>query len=617
MEFLEKMFLSVLNMSITASLVAVAVIIARLLLRKSPKVFSYALWSAVLFRLVCPFSFSSRLSLLGFMPLARTGASPTRYIPQDAGMIKLPAVYIAWDNINSAFNGSIPAAAAPLAKLNPMEALVAIGTLIWLAGIAVMLVYAAVTYLRLKKRISMATLVSGNIYESDLIRGPFVCGFVKPKIYLPLNLTGDEREYILLHEKTHIQRFDHIVKLVAFLALSLHWFNPIMWLCFSLMTRDMEMSCDERVFQKTSGLKVTSYSRSLLALASQKKVPAPGPLAFGESNVKARIKNILDYKKPAFWIVIASMVAVIILTVMLVSNPVNAIGILEHPKSFLSESMLRSTAKVRIVNNITGDEYILIDAREVGQAISIIENIRISKKEINMSRSEETDSRYSIYLYYGTDDAAEEYNCIVHIDPVWVNNNVKPSLRFNLVNRKDTLGRLESLISGIKKKASYDVKFLMENKTQYVGNHVKVSALLNGMPLPQGVTRGILELLTSEPPYGVIYHYDLIDDKIEVGEEQFLRNSILLFALIDNVDEITHLGHWNDKSLSSTAFEYTYTRSDAEKIVGGDVRQFAESEEKLAELIEIVKMLAINSPNTATEDRNFQAQHHTEAYMKQ
>jgi len=596
MELLKSVFLSVLNMSVTASLVAVAVIIARLPLKKSPKVFSYALWSVVLFRLVCPFSFSSRLSLLGFMPSSQAGSAPARYIPEDAGMIKLPLVDIAFKRINAAFSSSIPPAAAPLAKLNPMDILIFLGALIWLTGMAVMLVYAAIAYLRLKRRISTATLVSENIYESDLIRSPFVCGFVKPKIYLPLSLMGEEREYILLHEKTHIQRLDYIVKLVAFLVLALHWFNPIMWLCFSLMTRDMEMSCDERVIQKTSGLKVTSYSRSLLALASQKKMPAPGPLAFGESNVKARIKNLLDYKKPAFWLIIASIAIVAVLTVMLVSNPVSGMNILEHPESFLGEKILRSTSKVRIVDNATGDEYILTDANKIGQVTAIIEKMRISKKEISRSRNQEHDSRYSIFLYYDTDDANEEYNCVLHIDPVWVDNNVKPSLRFNLVNRKETLSRLEDLIADIIRRTSYDVKFLMENKTQYVGNHVKVGSLLNGMPLPEGVTRGILELLTSEPPYGVIYHYELTDDTIEVGEEQFLRNSVLLFALIDNVDEITHLGHWSNKSLSSTPFKYTYTRADIEKIVGGDVRQFAVSEEKLKELIEIVQMMVFDSP---------------------
>lgn len=596
MELLKSVFLSVLNMSVTASLVAVAVIIARLPLKKSPKVFSYALWSAVLFRLVCPFSFSSRLSLLGFMPSSQAGSAPARYIPEDTGMIKLPLVDIAFKRINAAFSSSIPPAAAPLSKLNPMDILIFLGALIWLTGMAVMLVYAAIAYLRLKRRISTATLVSENIYESDLIRSPFVFGFVKPKIYLPLSLTGEEREYILLHEKTHIQRLDYIVKLVAFLVLALHWFNPIMWLCFSLMTRDMEMSCDERVIQKTSGLKVTSYSRSLLALASQKKMPAPGPLAFGESNVKARIKNLLDYKKPAFWLIIASIAIVAVLTVMLVSNPVSGINILEHPESFLGEKILRSTSKVRIVDNATGDEYILTDANKIGQVTAIIEKMRISKKEISRSRNQEHDSRYSIFLYYDTDDANEEYNCVVHIDPVWVDNNVKPSLRFNLVNRKETLSRLEDLIADIIRRTSYDVKFLMENKTQYVGNHVKVGSLLNGMPLPEGVTRGILELLTSEPPYGVIYHYELTDDTIEVGEEQFLRNSVLLFALIDNVDEITHLGHWSNKLLSSTPFKFTYTRADIEKIVGGDVRQFAVSEEKLKELIEIVQMMESDSP---------------------
>ena len=320
MRFFEQAFITILNMSITASYVAIAVILARMLLKKVPKVFSYALWGVVLFRLICPLSFSSSFSLLGLISPAQNGTNLAQYIPQDIGMMTTPAVDTGINSVNFAINAALPVANG-IASVNPMQIWIALGALIWRIGVAVLLLYAVISYLRLKKQIGMAALVSDNIYEIDIIKSPFVCGLVRPKIYLPLSLTGQEREYILCHEQTHIKRFDYLVKPVAFLALALHWFNPLMLLCFFLMAKDMEMSCDERVIQRATGDAVTGYSGSLLALATHKKMPAPSPLAFGESNVKARIKNVLNYKKPAFWVVLVAVIACLAVAIACASNP--------------------------------------------------------------------------------------------------------------------------------------------------------------------------------------------------------------------------------------------------------------------------------------------------------
>ena len=214
MGFFEDAFISILNMSITASYVAIAVIIARLLLKKAPKAFSYALWSVVLFRLICPFSFSSAFSLLGFIQPAQTGTSSNQYIPQDIGIMGTPTVKTGLDSMSAAFSASLPAA-SPFAGINHLQLLITAGTLLWLAGVAALLLYAAISYLRLKNQISTATLVRENIYETDLIQSPFVCGFVKPKIYLPLNLTERERGYILCHEQEHIKRLDYLVSTIS------------------------------------------------------------------------------------------------------------------------------------------------------------------------------------------------------------------------------------------------------------------------------------------------------------------------------------------------------------------------------------------------------------------
>lgn len=477
MGFFEDAFIAIINMSMTASYVAIAVIIARLLLKKAPKKFSYVLWSIVLFRLVCPFSFSSGFSLLGII-LPPTNTSTPQYIPQDIGMMGTPAVDTGMDSVNAAFNALLPAA-TPFASVNPMQIWIALGSLVWLIGVTLLFIYAVISYLKLKKKIGLATLVSGNIYETDLILSPFVCGFMKPKIYLPISLKGQEREYILLHEQIHIRRLDYLVKPVAFLALALHWFNPLMWLCFSLMTKDMEMSCDERVVQKRVGEEKASYSSSLLALATPKRMPSPSPLAFGESNIKARIKNILNYQRPSFWVAIVSVIAVIIVAVALISNP-----------------------------------------------------------------------------------------------------------------QSDAAGEVPAGKDG---KPSYDIESLLKNKTQYIGDNSKVVALIDALPLPEGFARSTIELTTSEKPYGLTINYKLENDSAVISEEQFLRNSVLLLALIDNAQEVTHLGHWQDRLLSSTPFRYIYTRDDVERIVGGDVRQFAESQESLTELIKVVQRLGMDN----------------------
>ena len=239
----------------------------------------------------------------------------------------------------------------------------------------------------------------------------------------------------------------------------------------------------------------------------------------------------------------------------------------------------------------SGDEHILTDSNEIAKVTTIVEDMRIAKKEISKARGGKSDSRYSISYFDDIDDSISEYRYAVHVAPVWIDNNVKPSFRFNLINQKDILKRLEEVFAGKEGKAAYDIDSLMSNKTQYIGNNSKVVALIGALPLPKNMTRDSVQLSTSKAPYGVTINYGLEDDSAQISEKQFFRNSVLLFALINNAEEITHMGYWNNKLLSSTPFKFTYTRADAERIVGGDVRQFAENQESLAELVEIVQLI--------------------------
>ncbi len=308
---LEKIFLQVLKMSFTASFVILFVFMARIFLQRLPKVFSYALWVVVLFRLICPFSFESMFSLL---PVK------TNAISQDIIYKTVPTMETGLPAMNSSIQQLLPAA-TPAASTNPLQIWIAIGTIIWLLGMAILLLYSIASLMKLQKRLKNAVCEKDNIYLVEHLDTPFVMGIIRPKIYLPASLTGEEKGYILLHEQMHIRRFDHLVKIISFFVLCLHWFNPFVWAAFFVSGRDMEMSCDEAVINELGGRIKKEYSSSLLTLATGRHILGGTPLAFGEGDTKRRIKNVLDYKKPAFWMVAVALVLGIIFAGCLISNP--------------------------------------------------------------------------------------------------------------------------------------------------------------------------------------------------------------------------------------------------------------------------------------------------------
>lgn len=317
---MEQLFISVLNMSLTAGITILVVLIIRLMLKRAPKIFSYALWAVVLFRLLCPFSFSSAISLLGFLRAPNVEQGKIEYIPENIGLMEQPAVNLPISAVENAVNESMPAPGIG-DSVNPMQIVTLVGAYIWLIGIAIMLVYGVAAYLRLRSRLKTAAHESDNIFYSSDISTPFVCGIFVPRIYLPATLGDEEKQYILLHEQFHIRRGDHILRIVSFLALCLHWFNPLVWLAFFTSGKDMEMSCDEAVVSKIgSGVK-KEYSASLLALASGRKIVSGIPLAFGEGETGSRIKNILKYRKPAKIAAAAIAVVCILAVIALAANP--------------------------------------------------------------------------------------------------------------------------------------------------------------------------------------------------------------------------------------------------------------------------------------------------------
>ncbi len=331
MRFLMDLFPKILDMSITASIVILIVIAARLLLKKAPKVISYALWGVVLLRLLVPFSIPSDFSLIP----ERVGSGE---LVSELSDIYVDETWIIEDDSPyydaAVFNGREPvtdeSGTYVVAKYDQLGEPETVGNTvmpvlsgIWLAGVAAMLVYSVVSYIKLHRQLRVAIPVRDNIFIADDIKSPFVVGFIRPKIYLPGTLGEKEQEYIILHEQHHISRCDHIVKLLSFAALSIHWFNPFVWLAFALSAKDMEMSCDEAVIRKMGEEVRADYSASLLTLATGRRIIAGTPLAFGEGSTESRIKNLYVWRKPVLWGVIAAVIGCGVLAACLLTNPVS------------------------------------------------------------------------------------------------------------------------------------------------------------------------------------------------------------------------------------------------------------------------------------------------------
>lgn len=319
---MTEFFTTILNMSITGSYVALAVIAIRILLKKFPKIFSYVLWLPVLIRLVFPFSFNSDFSFLGFLKFnIQTSTGVIEYITKNMGLMQNPTVGFETNGVNNTMNTSLTPA-MPTASVHPMQIVMETASIIWIIGVTVLLVYSIISYLKLINNVKTATRVKDNIFETDRITTPFVCGFIKPKIYIPTGVSGKDLTYILAHEQTHIKRLDYLIKPFAFLVLILHWFNPLIWLSFVLMSKDMEISCDESVINEMGNDIKGSYANSLLTLSVKRSGLLMGsPLTFGEDSIKSRIKNILNYKKPALWVIIVAILVTSILIVVFTANP--------------------------------------------------------------------------------------------------------------------------------------------------------------------------------------------------------------------------------------------------------------------------------------------------------
>ncbi|MDE5893443.1 MAG: M56 family metallopeptidase [Acetatifactor sp.] len=341
------LLIQVLNMSLTASYCILAVLVARWLLRRAPKKYAYLLWLVVAFRLCCPVSFNSPLSLfnLGIFDQEVAEGHTMAYLDEDVGLQQNPQLATGlavspWQNtVGGQESGTVASHGKPendiadqslyiplpgpgneANSINPVQVWGAVGMLLWLSGMAIMLLCGLGSYLVLRYRLRCSVLLRDNIYQSEQVISPFILGFWHPHIYIPFGLEEHTLELVLAHERYHLRRRDHWVKLAAYLLLVLHWFNPLCWVAFRLMGRDMEMSCDEHVLAERQH-SCKPYCNALLAFATGRRSWSPSPLAFGESGAKGRIHNALKWKKPGTWVKVAAVVLCMATVITCALNP--------------------------------------------------------------------------------------------------------------------------------------------------------------------------------------------------------------------------------------------------------------------------------------------------------
>ena len=358
---MAAVFLKLLNLSISASWLVLAVLVLRLVSKRSPKWMNVLLWGIVALRLVLPFSIESALSLI---PSAETVS------PAAVQFDPAPTITSGVSVIDNAVNPSLSEhfAAVPTASVNPLYVWTEIAGWVWLIGLGAMLLYALVSYLRLRRRVSVSLPIQDHIYLCDAISSPFILGVVKPRIYLPSGLDEVQRQNVLAHEQAHLARRDHWWKPLGFALLAVYWFNPVLWLAYTLLCRDIELACDERVIRTMDESAVKTYSTVLLACSMPRKAVITCPLAFGEVGVKERVRNALYYKKPAFWVVAASVAVCVVVAVCFLTDPEHET--MKWAKNLRVDDVVR--VELTIMPQATDKQYKDFNADEIAEAVALI-----------------------------------------------------------------------------------------------------------------------------------------------------------------------------------------------------------------------------------------------------
>ena len=527
---------TLLTMSLTAAIAAGVVMLLRLLLKRVPRWITCLLWAVVLLRMVCPVGFSLPVSL---MPeTVSSGAYVERVLPQAETPASTPQA--------ATTTTTAPAATTQTPVTRETVAVTPTGpdrdtvlTILWAAGSIACFAWGAVSYLRLRLRIADAILIEKNIYETDQIDSPFVCGFFRPRIYLPVGLAEPDRRYVLLHEQAHIRRRDYLTKPLAYVALCFHWFNPVLWLAYHLFGRDIETATDQAVIRSFGRTDTAGYAAALLHLGHKPSFPQAVPLAFGEENPTHRIRSVLSYKKPAFWVILIAVVACVVLGVLLLSNRTQAQEITLDGQTVRQASMVDvlSVADNRVSSDLPlTDLPVMIPlSDELAQEVTDLIDQAEQGEETTVSDAEDLPDKTIVFStpngdIYQLRNESGSFS-------LW-RNTIDGDCHRRTLTFQDQ--RIETWLADAAAYVSVGrADDLYQLRTPYVGNNVAVANVVGSFQLNEVLGPYTIELQTNQEPYGIILH---LEQDLSSGiTERYLKEvSSLILALIDNAGYVAY-----------------------------------------------------------------------------
>ena len=528
---------TLLTMSLTAAIAAGVVMLLRLLLKRVPRWITCLLWAVVLLRMVCPVGFSLPVSL---MPeTVSSGAYVERVLPQSETPASTPQAATTTTTVPAATTQT-PVARETVAVTPTGPDRNTVLTILWAAGGIACLAWGAVSYLRLRLRIADAILIEKNIYETDQIDRPFVCGFFRPRIYLPVGLAEPDRRYVLLHEQAHIRRRDYLTKPLAYLALCFHWFNPVLWLSYHLFGRDIETATDQAVIRSFGRTDTAGYAAALLHLGHKPSFPQAVPLAFGEENPKHRIRSVLSYKKPAFWVILVAVVACVVLGVLLLSNRTQAQEITLDGQTVRQASMVDvlSVTDNRVSSNLPITDLPVMIPLSDELTREIADLINHAEQEAETIVSDVTDPPDKSVIF--STPTGDMYQLRYNEEGSFLlwHTTVDGDCRQRRLNFRD-----QGIVSWQADAAAYlsagRADDLYQLRTPYVGNNVAVANVVGSFQLNEVLGPYTIELQTSQEPYGIILHLEQ-DLTSETARRYLEEMSSLILALIDNAGYVAY-----------------------------------------------------------------------------
>lgn len=525
---MSGIFIKVFNLAVTAGWFVLAVLLLRPLMKKSPKWISCLLWGIVGLRLVFPFSLESIFSLI-------PSAEP---IPQNITMAPAPKINSGIGVMNEIVNPVISETLAPQvgASVNPMQIVIGVASYIWVIGIVMMLCYGAVSYILLRRKVRASVKGEGNLYFCDDVDSPFILGVIFPRIYLPSGMCGEALAHVLAHERAHLHRLDHIWKPIGFLLLSVYWFNPLLWIAYALLCRDIEAACDERVIKTMDTEAKKDYSRTLLACSLHRKRIMACPLAFGEVGVKQRIKSVLNYKKPAFWVIIAALVVTLVLSVCFLTNPASDVRDLLEPGSEWSCN------EDGVYLTVTVDDLITMSGR---LTCGEIYEIRIKYREESGGYYAEVFGTKSIQKY---DDYIAENNEEANGEKLLLSGKLKASGgNVVLKIKEDNIGTNRKKLIFEKTKNSGDRTVKVPSSELYVN-------VLDCGSEKRGADVSFIQAKREGDDVVFVLKW-----KNRTFKTQIYGNSFEVYRYEgDGLVALEHISYWNEAAVGVSAFSMSY-----------------------------------------------------------